>query len=111
MPSRYEPGGIGQLIAMRYGAIPVVRRTGGLADSVAQCDAAKDAGTGFLFEDATPDAVAGALEDALDLYTDRRAWLELQRRAMSQDFSWATTAEQYREVYEQAILDKKASFS
>ncbi len=108
MPSRYEPGGIGQLIAMRYGAVPVVHRTGGLADSVSQCEAFRDAGTGFLFDDPTPESVAGALEQAIALYEDRDAWRALQRRGMSQDFSWRTAAESYREVYEEAITRRNS---
>ncbi len=108
MPSRYEPGGIGQLIAMRYGAVPVVRRTGGLADSVSQCDAFRDSGTGFLFDDPTPESVAAALEQAIALYEDRDALRALQRRGMSQDFSWSTTAQQYQDVYERAIVHRKS---
>ncbi len=108
MPSRYEPGGIGQLIAMRYGAVPVVRRTGGLADSVSPCDAGAGSGTGFLFDEATAAATAAALTDALELYYDHNAWRLLQVRAMSQDFSWSTTAQQYQDVYERAIAHKKS---
>ena len=108
MPSRYEPGGIGQLIAMRYGSVPVVRHTGGLADSVSQCEVSRDSGTGFLFDDLTPESVAAAIEQAIALYEDRDAWRALQRRGMSQDFSWSATAQQYEGVYEEAIAHKKA---
>ena len=109
MPSRYEPGGIGQLIAMRYGAVPVVRHTGGLADSVSQCETLRGSGTGFLFDDPTSESVAAALEQAIHVYEDRDAWRALQRRGMSEDFSWRATAEHYRELYEEAVAHKNSS--
>ena len=102
MPSRYEPCGLGQLIAMRYGAVPVVRRTGGLADSVQPCDAARDEGAGFLFDKTTPGAVRAVLEEALSAYEDRAAWRRLQLRAMAQDFSWERSAGEYVELYQRA---------
>jgi starch synthase len=102
MPSRYEPCGLGQMIAMRYGAVPVVRRTGGLADSVQPYDAARDAGTGFLFDKATPRALAASLEQALAAYDDRAAWRRLQLRCLAQDFSWDRAAGQYAELYARA---------
>lgn len=109
MPSRYEPCGLGQMIAMRYGAVPVVRRTGGLADSVEQHDPARDRGTGFLFDEATPDALAAALEEALRAYEDRPSWRRLQLRAMAQDFSWERSAREYLHLYEQAIEVRAAA--
>jgi starch synthase len=109
MPSRYEPGGIGQLIAMRYGAIPVVRRTGGLADTVAQFRASDDSGTGFLFDEATAEAVSEALEAALVAYQDEDGWRRLQARAMNQDFSWQATAKEYSAVYDEALDLKSAN--
>jgi starch synthase len=101
MPSRYEPCGLGQLIAMRYGAVPVVRRTGGLADSVLPYDPS-GSGTGFLFDETTPDALAAALAKALRVYDERPAWRELQWRCMAQDFSWQRSAGQYLDLYERA---------
>ncbi len=100
MPSRYEPCGLGQLIAMRYGAVPVVRRTGGLADSVEAYGPAR--GTGFLFDEPAPDALYQALEQALAVYHDRAAWGDLQQRCLAQDFSWDTSAHRYLELYERA---------
>ena len=102
MPSRYEPCGLGQLIAMRYGAVPVVRRTGGLADSVAPYDGAEQ-GTGFVFDEASPEALTGALEQALAAYRAGTAWRSLQRRAMAQDVSWEHAAVQYEELYRRAV--------
>jgi len=102
MPSRYEPCGLGQMIAMRYGAAPVVRRTGGLADSVQPYDRERGSGTGFLFDEIAPEAVAAALTDALDAYREREAWRALQQRAMARDFSWANAARQYEALYQRA---------
>ncbi len=102
MPSRYEPCGLGQLIAMRYGAIPVVRRTGGLADSVPPYHPQRNAGAGFLFDEATPKALAEVLERALEAYNDPPAWRALQLRAMAQDVSWDRAAQQYAELYRRA---------
>ncbi len=103
MPSRYEPGGLGQLVAMRYGAVPVVRRTGGLADSVTSYEPGGDRGVGFFFDEATPQALAAAIEQALAVYGDAEAWPRLQRRGMAQDFSWPRAAERYRDLYQRAV--------
>lgn len=103
MPSRYEPCGLGQLIAMRYGAVPVVRRTGGLADSVEASEPAANRGTGFLFGEARPGAVAAALEEALAVYEDGAAWRRLQLRAMAQDYSWERSAQDYLALYQRAL--------
>ncbi len=106
MPSRYEPCGLGQLIALRYGAIPVVRRTGGLADTVREWDAAAGQGTGFLFEAYTPDACRGALERALAAYAQPAGWRRLVANAMAEDFSWEASAAAYVNCYRKAL--KKA---
>jgi len=105
MPSRYEPGGLGQLIAMRYGAIPAVRRTGGLADSVTPYDG-RGHGTGFAFQRATPRALADCLERALDVYGRPASWRKLQERAMAQDLSWEGSARQYAALYQRAETDR-----
>ncbi len=108
MPSRYEPCGLGQMIAQRYGAVPVVRRTGGLADTVDECDTAQGIGTGFLFDDATPQALEGALRRAFAVYADRDAWRALQSRGMARDFTWDRAATRYLELYARA-RDARAS--
>lgn len=102
MPSRYEPCGLGQMIAMRYGSVPVVRRTGGLADTVPDADVSPDTGTGFTFDDATGDALAGTLRRALAAFDDRPRWQEIQRRGMTRDLSWGASAEQYAALYQAA---------
>lgn len=99
MPSRYEPCGLGQMIAQRYGAVPVVRRTGGLADTVEEFDPAANCGTGFVFDEPNPEALEAALRRALSVYEDREVWRGLQRRGMARDFSWGHAAEQYLELY------------
>jgi starch synthase len=103
MPSRYEPCGLGQLIALRYGTIPVVRRTGGLADTVRPWQATTGAGTGFVFEDFAGTACRAALERAFAAYADPVAWRRLVANAMAADFSWEASAEAYITSYRRAI--------
>jgi starch synthase len=98
IPSRYEPCGLTQMIAMRYGCVPVARATGGLRDTIADFDRSADS-TGFLFNEPTPEALAGALVRALHTYARPRAWHGLQSRGMRRDFSWARFARQYLELY------------
>jgi starch synthase len=100
MPSRYEPCGLSQMIAMRYGCIPLVRAAGGLRDTVTP-------ETGFLFEKANPQALANALRRALKLFPDREAWSKLQLAGMARDFSWVNSAKQYYELYQSLVLETK----
>lgn len=104
MPSRYEPCGISQLIAMRYGAIPVVRSTGGLADTVIDEAANRGAGTGFTFHAESDRALMRAVNKAVKMYRSGGGeWNELVGRAMVQDFSWEKSAREYMAVYNEAI--------
>ncbi len=103
MPSLYEPCGTGQMVAMRYGAVPVVRAVGGLADTVADLDLSQHAGNGFTFAEFTTDACWGALSRALGTFRHGESWRELQQRAMAADFSWDTAARTYVELYQRAI--------
>jgi starch synthase len=105
MPSRYEPCGLGQLISLRYGAVPIVRKTGGLSDTVV--DAVEPEGTGFVFEQAEADALRRACSRALDAFADRVRWRTIQERGMSQDWSWTNAAGKYIAVYETAIVDRR----
>ncbi|MCX7913596.1 MAG: glycogen synthase [Thermodesulfovibrionales bacterium] len=93
MPSRYEPCGLGQMIAMRYGAIPVARRTGGLADLI------EDGVSGFLFESFTKEAFSLAIKTALYTYRYKKLWIELVKNAMSKNFSWEKSAKEYLDLY------------
>ena len=108
VPSRYEPCGLVQLYAQRYGAVPVVRATGGLSDTVVDCDAALETGTGFVFEDATSEALAGALLRGLAARTLPR-WPELVRRVMRLDRGWERPARRYEQVYRSLIREAQAT--
>ena len=100
MPSLTEPCGLAQMIAMRYGTIPIVRKTGGLRDTVAD---AGDGGCGYTFESFNAHDMLGAVRRALAGYEDREAWDGLIRRAMSLDFGWGPAAEQYIRLYEKLV--------
>jgi starch synthase len=102
MPSRFEPCGLNQMYSLRYGTVPVVRATGGLADTVRDVNPATGKGTGFTFSDPTPAALLGALRRALATYRDRPLWRRIQLAGMRQDCSWDASARQYAGVYERA---------
>jgi len=100
MPSRFEPCGLNQMYSLRYGTIPVVRKTGGLADTVELWDPVRDTGTGFMFDHATAQGLRWALGAALDLFErDRAAWTRLMMRGMAQDFSWERQGREYLALY------------
>jgi len=109
MPSRFEPCGLNQLYSMRYGTPPVVRRTGGLADSVRDPDEAPGSeATGFVFDAPEPAALLGAVRRALAAFRDRKVWRRLQTNGMRADFSWGASARAYVEVYRRAIAARDA---
>ncbi|HUK13863.1 MAG TPA: glycogen synthase GlgA [Thermoanaerobaculaceae bacterium] len=101
MPSRYEPCGLGQMIAMRYGALPVVHRTGGLADTVV--DAGEASATGFVFDALTPAAFTEVLTRARRALDEPRTLARLRRTAMARDFSWAASAREYAALYQRLL--------
>lgn len=104
MPSRYEPCGLNQLYSLRYGTPPVVRRTGGLADTVVDISAGLDVATGFVFDDPSPAALLNAVQRAVTLYNDNpQAWLKLMRNGMACDYGWPHSAKAYLELYRQAL--------
>jgi starch synthase len=103
MPSRYEPSGLGQMIAMRYGSLPVVRATGGLADSVKDATRSRSSGTGFTFGAYTSRALLDAVDRAAKAFRSARTWRAIQKRAMQVDFSWARSARQYERLYRTAM--------
>ena len=111
MPSRFEPCGQGQMIALRYGTPPVVHRTGGLADTVIDETSMPGQGTGFVFEEATPDGLFGACERAMTLHAaGGPPWLGLLDRGMAVDFDWVTgSAPRYVEAYRRAVAIRAAS--
>ncbi len=100
MPSRYEPCGLNQLYSLRYGTIPVVRATGGLADTVDPYT--PTSGTGFQFETYAGADMLDALDRARAVYRDAPAWDRLVKRAMQADFSWPAAAARYETLYEEA---------
>ena len=106
MPSRYEPCGLTQLYSLRYGTVPVVRRTGGLADTVVPylpASSSQETATGFTFVLPGPEVFLSTVLLALQVYRDKEEWLRLVRRGMQQDFSWQRSAKQYVELYERAL--------
>jgi starch synthase len=103
MPSLYEPCGLNQMYSLRYGTIPIVRRTGGLADSVQLFDPKSRRGTGIVFDDFNQDALRWALNASLDLYKKPALWRAMVRNAMAQDFSWTRQGAQYVRLYEQLL--------
>jgi starch synthase len=103
MPSRFEPCGQGQMIALRYGTLPVVRATGGLADTIVDADARPATGNGFSFGQATPDALVAACRRAAAALADPARRTLLIERAMRIDHSWARPAADYVAAYERAV--------
>ena len=106
VPSRFEPCGLTQLCGLRYGTLPIVARTGGLADTVIDANhaALRDGcGTGFQFSPVTLDALEAALDRALELWEDRASWRRLVRNALGQRVDWDSSAEAYRDLYAEMI--------
>jgi starch synthase len=102
MPSRYEPCGLGQLIAMRYGTVPIARKTGGLADTIQDYDHMRYTGTGFLFNDYSPYAMQDAVKRALCVFSDKTNMKKLVCDVMKKDFSWSVSADNYLDLYKKA---------
>ncbi len=100
MPSRYEPCGLGQLISLRYGTVPLVRETGGLADTVKDFNPQTGEGTGFIFKEYDTRAFLGAVDRTLAVFKDPKLWQKLIRNGMKCDFSWHKSAEQYLDLYD-----------
>ncbi|MGC2199441.1 MAG: glycosyltransferase, partial [Stellaceae bacterium] len=114
VPSRFEPCGLTQLYGLRYGSLPLVRRVGGLADTVVDATSvslAEDRATGFAFGGDSPQAFSSAIARAAALYREPVIWLRMMRRAMAQDFSWESAARQYLTVYREVRPDAFTSIS
>jgi starch synthase len=95
MPSRFEPCGLTQMYALKYGTVPIVRATGGLKDTVAQFDPASCTGNGFLFSQYRPEPLIAAIRNAANAFTDQKVWARLMDNCFAADFSWAHTADEY----------------
>lgn len=106
MPSYFEPCGLGQMISLRYGTVPVVRATGGLADTITNYDPSTGKGNGFVFSDYTSSALLDAISRAIEVFQDRRAWLKLVKEGMKRDFSWEASAKKYISLYKEALKKK-----
>jgi starch synthase len=99
MPSRYEPCGLGQLIALRYGSVPLVHATGGLADTIVDPQTSQERANGFVFREYRHGSLLEGLDRALAAYADPEGWQRLMRQGMSQDLSWSRAAGQYVDLY------------
>jgi starch synthase len=108
VPSRYEPCGLGQMIAQRYGTLPIARATGGLVDTIRPAEKRKP-GTGFLFKAASADALAKAVEEAIAAYHDESYWKRCVVEAMGEDFSWTSSVRRYDALYEAALKRRAKS--
>lgn len=111
MPSLFEPCGLGQMIALRYGSLPLVHKTGGLADTITDFDEDPITGNGFSFMEYTAEALIDAVKRALELYNNKRKWNSIVKTCMQQDFSWKKSAEKYMELYEKVIEKKMVKVS
>jgi len=103
MPSRYEPCGLNQIYSLKYGTIPIVRKTGGLADTVELYDWVKQKGTGFVFSDYTADGLDWAINHAIKTFKNKEAWQSLVVNAMKKDFSWDHQIKEYIKLYKKMI--------
>ena len=103
MPSRYEPCGLNQMFSLRYGTVPIVRAVGGLKDTVQDYDGENQTGTGFVFRPYDSQTMLAAIDRALAVYRDKKAWTALRRRAMAMDFSWDRSAKLYSSLYQHLL--------
>ncbi len=103
MPSKYEPCGLNQLYSLKYGTIPIVRATGGLADTIQEFNPSTCQGTGFTFKDYTGKALLTAIRRALGIYQRKEVWLQVMHNSMMQNFSWDRSAQKYTELYRKLL--------
>jgi starch synthase len=107
MPSRYEPCGLGQIHAMRYGTIPIVHAAGGLAETVQNYDPRTEAGSGFVFKKYDTDDMLKTIERAIKVFQDKKQWTKLIKNAMKQDYSWEAAVEKYTKLYAKLVARSK----
>jgi starch synthase len=98
MPSRYEPCGLNQIYSLKYGTVPIVRATGGLDDTIVAFDG--KSGTGFKFQEYSPQALLAVIQKALETYASPKVWQRLVQNGMKEDFSWASSAKEYARIYQ-----------
>ena len=104
MPSRYEPCGLNQMYSLAYGTVPIVRATGGLADTVREQDGDQMPANGFVFQAYDAAAMQEAIGRALEAFADKKRWAGLMKAGMRGDYSWARSARLYEELYKQAKM-------
>jgi starch synthase len=107
IPSLYEPCGLTQMYALKYGTVPIVRATGGLDDTISPFDPARNNGNGFKFGPYKAEALLGAIKEALTLFRNKETWRTLVQNGMKEDFSWDRSARRYLEIYQTLIRNKK----
>jgi starch synthase len=107
MPSKYEPCGLNQLYSLKYGTVPIVRKTGGLADTIEDYNPQTGEGTGFFFANYESSELLDVVKRALEVYQDKNAWTKLMKNGMEKDFSWETSAKKYEELYNKALQKVK----
>lgn len=103
MPSKYEPCGLNQVYALRYGTVPIVSAVGGLLDTVEDYDPQIDNGTGFVMENLSGNSLLDSVKRVIELYKDREKWTAMQKRIMKEDFSWEISAKRYLDIYKRMI--------
>jgi starch synthase len=106
MPSKYEPCGLNQMYSLKYGTVPIVRKTGGLADTVRDVNEYYVTGNGFTFPDFDPFQFLDAIERALSYFVDKEKWKKITKVGINEDFSWTNSAKKYIEIYEKALSKK-----
>ncbi len=107
MPSRYEPSGLNQMYSLKYGTVPLVRKTGGLADSVDDFDPDKKTGTGLVFEKYDADELLATISRGVQLFARKKLWYKLMKAGMAQDFSWEKAAVRYLELYRRLVDENR----
>jgi starch synthase len=107
MPSKYEPCGLNQMYSLKYGTVPIVRKTGGLADTVRDVNEYDVTGNGFTFPDFDPFQFLDTIERALSYFKDKEKWKKIIKVGMNEDFSWNNSAKKYIEIYNKAVGNKK----
>ncbi len=103
MPSLYEPCGLNQMYSLMYGTVPIVRETGGLADTVSHYDEKSGEGNGFVFKKYDTKAMLKEIERALKVFEDKKAWTKIMKAGMKSDFSWNSSAKKYIDLYKTVL--------
>jgi len=109
IPSRFEPAGLSAMYSLKYGALPVARATGGIQEIIEDYDPTTDSGYGFLCYEYSTEAFWDAIKRAREIFRDRKLWGKLMERAMARNFSWATAAQRYEQLYRELAGESEAA--